>query len=1537
MERSSDGYPSTVLFSLLTSLMLVRADDVTTPAVSLTPRTLQSTSLSSCEDAGFSGAFVNDCGYCVQGVTGLPRDYGRDCSGGCGDSYVDCAGKCNGNSYIDECDGKCVESLSHIVMRSALGPSMSGVKKRDCRGLCPLGDVVGTELSNLTYQMDGCGVCVAMTPSAAALLKQTTDFIQLNKNQSSRIVLNDEIERRQLLNDQLPPSIYRDCTGTCFKPATEHLMAVNSSNTCEQCWGPMMSSMGSLDLKDDCGQCRKDHSPCLCPIDRQDLCGVCNGTNDSCVTIASAFPLVVQANTDVTIYMKGVALKNRHSTFCLLIRKDIGLDGRDEDRFPANIQEDLKITCAVNLAAGIYELRLAVVNAIDGRVMEMSKSSFPFVVYSQSAMINSLTPLKILLTDDVDNFTLTLHGQHLERLASLQCFINGSGFDRPLRVNSSEVKDSTANCTFPLPFNSFAANVTVSLDGSTTFAGPFNIRFVTPPPQVIDAFVFPEGDSLAIFFNRDIDSSVSDRKRCSDYLTSSTVDMLGENSTCVWVTKRQLLIELGPQANFNSDYIGKNSTADDNEGAMMIVFEDDLLRVNNETFTEAATNIELSFFMADEIPVAILFGPRYVPPCGQFVLDGHQSIHIQNRRATFAWSVVSGDDDSDFNNATLAPLRAAIDEANRLNTQWLILDADWLLPEIDYLFSLSIYNSRQINVTLASVANVTVTKSRNNIPLVAIQTSLASYPNALTADQSFILYSYVTMPTCQHELFSIAYNWTFSNPKFKVDLRQLNGDKYKIAAFALPVDENVTVTLRVTLNGDRNKSSEASLELLASASKIKAYVDGGFRRTVGTGSDVLMLNASKSYFPDQPLLPLMYRWECIEDGLQPCYDHDSNSLSILLLNQPISRQPVLAIPTHKLKAESTIQLTLSAISPLNPKIYSEPKTVTIIVVNGTVPIVSIESLSPLDKTITKPEMDDMVHLIPTLTEVIVTGRVQYKNELVNLEWFIEGLNFNLSSQTSKSNAANSTIETNVIIPREWLTAKGLYVIGLRAADSSGAEGITFEAFTVLPSVTGCVVNLADYEAFQMVRVTVERCVADDGSYPLSYQVHVYKGNHLISLSPVIFHQPIDIMGPPDMTDAVASGGSNIFAVQVCDALSNCHWFNSSEIKVKAATNLQATAEHAFSMANIAKLQGDYLSCLRRHVLYLEAVTPSYRYKHEMEYESQMAESFLCARMAADQQCFNSDCFQDLFTFLISIQIENGPGRDFILMEVMERAVNRMDVERIPISGIGAQEAIYILEKIYNFNQSNSDTMNRVVQVEQTLQTVLARSLQVGESSLLLNSKGRLLMALTHTMLNNSFKVNVSPNSISNETLELRFSKNMRDRYSTWECLVNSSQCRGVVAELMLYPDKHFEPITVDHNKTVSEIVKVVTLNPNNGAPIDDKTPLTLQLMANGSAMDKDLVYNCYQWNTDDNAWSTDDIDTEIINGTIFKCAFEKSNYIAIIGAPKRFSAGEIAGIVLGVIGVVALIGLVAFFFYKKARTKSIRVSVSKDPVNMEMR
>lgn len=1487
-----------------------------------------------CQDLGFVGSTLNQCGYCVDGKTNLTTNFGEDCKSTCGEAYRDCAGECNGMAYIDECSGQCVVSPNSPVQinrlpSAAVGNSIVKAQSRDCRGLCHFNG----EDDRIQFWKDNCGICVIQESSSNHTIENVTSSPQnisttttvtqtttniTNANQTTPTITNatqtipsPTTTPSPNISSIIIASKYKDCSGACYTPATENMMASNNSDTCYQCIGPN-TVVRLHEYQDNCGNCKSNSIPCLCARDQTlDLCGVCGGKNDSCITIMSAFPAIIPSQTTTQINILGVSLKSKYHTICLFIRRNIGPDGRDEDKFVAQV-DGSSISCTVNLQEGNYDLHLAVEE--DGKTVSISNMSVPFTAYSKLASITSRTSSSMVISSTKQNFTASFSTHNLQRVNNIHCTMVGDAWSLPIQVISSNITNDQTNCELPYPPYSSFANITVSLDGRTPIAGPFVIRFFAPIPEIADAYVAPEGDNIVIFFDNDI-ASVANLSSCSDIFTRDTVEKLGINASCVWVTKRQHIVTLGfierPRNTSNED--------------MILHFLDGVLAVDNETFVQTAKNLSVPFTLSEEKPIAILVGPKQIPPCGTFTLDGHQSIRIQRRVVRFQWNV------SIITNQTSVPVNGSLGQLLRdatvANMPSLVIQSTLLELGTPYQFTLTVTNGNSSNQS--SSASLSVIRDSRHIPMVMIEPSIAHYPDSISVDQRFTLHAHLAMPACQFEFYGLSYRWSVSNPKVKFDLKQINKESYTVMPYTLYPGENVTFSVRVTMNNDPNMTSESSITFQVKSSKIRMVLQGGYQRTTGVSNSSLVLNASQSYLVDTPYIPLVYRWICLEEDHNPCYNYNSSINEVLLVTNPVTRNANLSLPANKLRPGSMLTFIVHAFSPLNASQISESQSVRIYVFNGSAPAVSIDSISAKDDKSKTAHMEDIIYLIHPMSDVYISAHIRHTVPLKEINWGIPGFMHDLEPFSLNASLQNNLTTATLQIPRDYIIANGVYKINLTATNVNDEHGWAVSSFAILPPVTGCNITIPNYQAFQMVLVNINSCSASHRTYPLSYQVYFNYNSNLIPLSPEEYHLPIEIMGPPSLANnSESTAGENIFTVQVCDATSSCWWFTSNPVQVSEVADLHASADHALLMANIAKLRGDYMSCLRRHSLYMWAVNPAYRMKNELEVESHIADALICARQAAISQCNESSCFGNLFILLMPIPIDNNPSRDFILAEIVQKGLNRLDTENKTLDPNGAQYAILILEKIYKFNTSNTDIAKIVSNMEAVVEKLLARSLHPGQTSILRDSKGQELVAMKYSLLNDPFEIQLHQDA--NHSIGISFRDEAKERFHTWQCEgVNGSLCRGIVVELQFYPKDFCRPMEVDLNNTVSDVVGVALLNPTTGDKMMEKSPLTLKLTANYTRMFSNLTYNCYFWDEETKEWSSDGVDTDKQNKSVFFCKTEKTAIYAVIGTVPTLTVAEIVGIVLGVLAALALIALIAFLAWKKARTKTMRVSVSK--------
>lgn len=202
--------------------------------------------ITECEAIGFKGAKKNACGYCVEGDTNLPKDYGKDCKGVCGGpTKEDCNGDCGGTAYIDECTRECVGGNTGKIEDDT---------KRDCSHAC---------YGSTPFRQDNyCKHCAIGGRS----------------------------------------SPFQDCANNCYKPNEYQKMA---KYVCDQCVGGK-TEITESEVKDMCGNCKKDQIPCLCNgTENVDICGICGGKNNSCFKIVKFQPAVIPSDIQIKITITG--------------------------------------------------------------------------------------------------------------------------------------------------------------------------------------------------------------------------------------------------------------------------------------------------------------------------------------------------------------------------------------------------------------------------------------------------------------------------------------------------------------------------------------------------------------------------------------------------------------------------------------------------------------------------------------------------------------------------------------------------------------------------------------------------------------------------------------------------------------------------------------------------------------------------------------------------------------------------------------------------------------------------------------------------------------------------------------------------------------------------------------------------------------------------------------------------------------------------------------------------------------------------------
>ena len=250
------------------SVMLIVADDEgATDTELFTIVVVQS----DCHGDDDGSAFIDDCGNCVGGNTGVEENYAMDCAGVCfGDAELDCAGICDGPNYINDF-GMCVDIDWNCP--SVIEPvcSFGWTFDNDCEaggiysyvGVC-FGDTFYEQaLCGEPYNgwgWDDCGICMGDNSycdecpiiDCAGVCFGDAEYDCADVCDG----LNYEDDCGVCDDDPLNYNAVMDCNGECFGDAELDCFGIcDGDATIEDCTGCMDPSANNYepDATIDCG------------------------------------------------------------------------------------------------------------------------------------------------------------------------------------------------------------------------------------------------------------------------------------------------------------------------------------------------------------------------------------------------------------------------------------------------------------------------------------------------------------------------------------------------------------------------------------------------------------------------------------------------------------------------------------------------------------------------------------------------------------------------------------------------------------------------------------------------------------------------------------------------------------------------------------------------------------------------------------------------------------------------------------------------------------------------------------------------------------------------------------------------------------------------------------------------------------------------------------------------------------------------------------------------------------------------------------
>ncbi|XP_022660632.1 uncharacterized protein LOC111250136 [Varroa destructor] len=458
-----------------------------------------------CEYLGFPGSYLNKCGYCVRGSTGLDEDFGKDCKGLCGGQATrDCMGVCGGSAYLDPCSSECIVEDAEprtVDTQSAF---------RDCMGRCI---DTGPKAAPSPYVNDSCGIC--------------------------------------LRGGNAKDSIYKDCTGTCYLPSEQDKMA---KQKCGQCIGGT-SSNKKADFLDGCGNCRTAKAPCECDNGQtKDICGVCGGKAGSCLKLTEIKPTCAPANKSFEMTLYGAFSGEAPSEIVCVFRNATDPEAQIVGPPSPGIGNGFltpsngKVSFVCRVPKGLPEGNYFV-NPRLSRLGKEERRNLTLHVFDASIgyakMEPSRAPYRSVENKNATTIRIKFSGGNVPKFP-LYCRV--MSIDTPkqkiLPVYPSGIATLQNECEIPLPAQSQEYIIFPTLDGLNPTSVNFSFLFYATRPQIKESYIHSDGGAVIIVFDRDV--NISSLQTCEDMLTDDTVMALGgaDYLLCRWATKHQLIVFL---------------------------------------------------------------------------------------------------------------------------------------------------------------------------------------------------------------------------------------------------------------------------------------------------------------------------------------------------------------------------------------------------------------------------------------------------------------------------------------------------------------------------------------------------------------------------------------------------------------------------------------------------------------------------------------------------------------------------------------------------------------------------------------------------------------------------------------------------------------------------------------------------------------------------------------------------------------------------------------------------------------------------------
>ena len=409
-------------------------------------------------------------------------------------------------------------------------------------------------------------------------------------------------------------------------------------------------------------------------------------------------------------------------------------------------------------------------------------------------------------------------------------------------VNESVLKcmlsayPSTAQVAINVWMNGQSSSLVVA---NTVHSNRFTF-FATSPVAVLCEFSNSYA-AVMITFDREVEigkeraSNTMVVPNCTLLFDTETLALLGSGTQCLWFNSNQRIIVINL---VKDSQIFENSTLTFGDGAIRTRY------VEFSRLTSGSTYVRLNSELLQ--PVAIIDAPMFIPYCGNFTVSGLSSQNGGFQGLRYRWSVQRVTENG---NATMTDSSFDMYVLSEFDTNpLLVIPAE--------LFSISTHYSIRLEVEnflgLTSDSFILVSPLDLPAPSVSIR---GSRERIIATDAELTLEGMVSLTNCPIELTNgLSPSWTIAlemdldlessaSGQVAIDEVDLGGINTNTIVLTLPPHTLLpysTYIATLTVTSDTEQTGYALVILTAELSGIQARIDGGIRRAVWAGGNIVL-------------------------------------------------------------------------------------------------------------------------------------------------------------------------------------------------------------------------------------------------------------------------------------------------------------------------------------------------------------------------------------------------------------------------------------------------------------------------------------------------------------------------------------------------------------------------------------------------------------------------------------------------------------------------------------------------------------------------